>query len=131
MTGCNNLSACCSNQFCVYIMLPKYGITECTVCVYALKLSKHAKTESNLLFLCLEMFSSRKFLRLSGWRDSVLGFGNVVGTSDLCLATCDVAFLPAGEGVLPSSATISRVVNYHHGGIHSCQRVHAALASWV
>lgn len=77
----------------------------------------------------------RELLGLSIWSNSVLRFdAATVAPGDLGLAGRDVASLPGRQRGLPpfdGGVALGRVVNHHHGGIHSGQRVHAALARRV
>lgn len=93
------------------------------------------------MWSCVSLWEhpSRELLRLSAWSLPVLHLRTItVVHGDLRVARRDVAPLPSGQRVLPPRAaaasaaiTLGGVVNHHHGGIHSRQRVYAALARRV
>lgn len=101
----------------------------------------HVYTFATCICLCESLWvkrPSRKLLRMSAWSRSILRFCiATIAPDDLWLARRNVASLPWGQGGLPSrgnsstAVALGRVVHHHHGGIHSGQRVHAALACWV
>lgn len=122
------------DHFCFHMMMLCMVTCAPLLCL----MYQHANIEHVLLRICELRCSSRELLRLSTRCDSILGLPTaVVRNGGVIWARCDVAPLSRGQGVFPPGATssaavaVSWVVNHHHGGIHSCQRVHTALPCWV